>query len=185
MEKINFTDATLKTQAYVTVGGNNYNVVDSVYEGGTDLNANTFNTMQTNIENAITDVSNLINQLYPVGSLYFSTNDTNPANIFGFGTWERWGAGRCPVGVDTADNDFNTAEKTGGEKKHILTVDEMPSHNHNILYSLDKNSATFATVGPNGSVNQEHSGYIKNTGGNQPHNNMQPYITCYIWKRTE
>lgn len=179
MEKINFTDATLKTQAYVTVDGNNYNVVDSVYEGGTDLNANTFNTMQTNIENAITDVSNLINQLYPVGSLYFSTNDTNPANIFGFGTWERWGAGRCPVGVDTADNDFNTAEKTGGAKTHTLTKDEIPQNVIQTTSTGAKNDGYIFRGGYTPDGNYDFGGQGK------PHNNMQPYITCYIWKRTE
>ena len=59
----------------------------------------------------------------------------------------------------------------------------MPSHNHNILYSSNKNSAEFATVGPNGVETQQHDRYIKNTGGNQPHNNIQPSLaTNFIIK---
>ena len=31
--------------------------------------------------------------------------------------------------------------------------------------------------------NHSHTITINNTGSNQPHNNLQPYVTCYIWKR--
>lgn len=41
----------LETQAHVEIGGETYDIVDSTYIGGTELNANTFNTMQDNIEN--------------------------------------------------------------------------------------------------------------------------------------
>ena len=40
------------------------------------------------------------------------TTNTNPATYLGFGTWISWGAGKVPVGVDTADTDFATVEKT-------------------------------------------------------------------------
>jgi len=63
--------------------------------------------------------------LYPVGVIYMSVNATSPATLFG-GTWTAWGTGRVPVGVDTADTDFNTVEKVGGEKTHLLTAAEMP-----------------------------------------------------------
>lgn len=62
----------------------------------------------------------LRNQMYPVGSLYFSTNSTSPATIYG-GTWERYGKGRTLVSVNESDTDF-TAGKTGGEKTHKHTV---------------------------------------------------------------
>lgn len=68
--------------------------------------------------------------MYPVGSLYFSTNSTSPATIYG-GTWERYGKGRTLVSVNESDTDF-TAGKTGGEKTHVLTVDEMPKHRHTV-----------------------------------------------------
>lgn len=82
---------------------------------------------QTGLEHTL---EKLRNQMYPVGSLYFSTNSTSPATIYG-GTWERYGKGRTLVSVNESDTDF-TAGKTGGEKTHVLTVDEMPSHRHEV-----------------------------------------------------
>lgn len=55
-------------------------------------------------------------EVYPVGCIYTSTVSTNPATVFGFGTWAAFGAGRVLVGVDSGDADFDTAEETGGAK---------------------------------------------------------------------
>lgn len=60
-------------------------------------------------------IDDIADYIYPVGSIYLSTNNVNPGTIFG-GTWEAWGGGRVPVGVVATDTDFNTANKTGGEK---------------------------------------------------------------------
>lgn len=54
--------------------------------------------------------------VYPVGCLYTTTDGTNPATTFGFGTWAAFGAGRVMVGYDSGDTDFDTAEETGGAK---------------------------------------------------------------------
>ena len=61
---------------------------------------------------------------HPVGSLFETTVSTNPGTLYG-GTWAAWGGGRVPVGVNTADSDFNTVEKTGGKKteRHEFKVD--------------------------------------------------------------
>lgn len=190
MEKISFQDATLTTQAYVTIDDKNYNVIDSVYEGGTDLNAETFNQMQNNIENAI-------KLIHPIGSIYMTTVATNPSEIFGFGTWELWGEGRVPVGVDINNPKFEVVEKTGGEENHTLTVDEMPSHAHsNMMFtmnSIDNNYgyARGGTYSGRAVGRADTSQYnvlngvqnIQNTGGSVAHNNLQPYITCYMFKR--
>ena len=122
---------------------------------------------------------------YPVGSIYLSVNNTNPSRWFG-GTWELIAQGRTLVGVDTSDADFNTVKKTGGEKKHTLTVAEMPSHNHEIVSTSgsDRGLALY----PFSMIQQNYRTADANvclyTGGNQPHNNLQPYFTCYIWCRT-
>lgn len=81
--------------------------------------------------NAAVLKSELLNLVYPVGSIYMSISSTNPGTLFG-GTWVAWGAGRVPVSVDANDTDFNAAEKTGGEKTHTLTILEMPNHDHYI-----------------------------------------------------
>lgn len=125
--------------------------------------------------------------VYPVGSIYMSVNNTNPGTLFG-GTWVAWGAGRVPVGVDANDSSFDTVEETGGEKTHQLTVAEMPSHTHPIYFvdttsgSQDRQNGLYYNGGWWG--NSQGAPNVANTGGNGAHNNLQPYITCYMWKRT-
>ena len=66
---------------------------------------------------------------YPIGAIYLSIDSTNPSKLFG-GTWQQIAKGRTLVGVDTSQTEFNIVKKTGGEKTHTLTINEMPSHNH-------------------------------------------------------
>lgn len=121
----------------------------------------------------------------PVGCLRLQIVNTNPAEYLGFGEWELWGKGKVPVGVDENDTDFDIVEKTGGEKEHVLTINEMPTHNH-----LFERNFEGLSGGQNWSyrANQDYIGGQMNTnnaGNNQPHNNLQPYITCYIYKRVK
>ena len=125
---------------------------------------------------------------YYVGKIIMDTMNVNPATYLGFGTWVLWGSGKVPVGVDTTDTDFNTVEKTGGEKTHTLSINEMPSHYHtNSPNGFICN--TLANGGPgvwsgNSGNNLGSSNATMSTGGNQAHNNIQPYICVYMWKRT-
>lgn len=128
-----------------------------------------------------------VNLLYPVGSIYISVNSKNPSEIFG-GTWERI-KGKMLLGVDEDDQDFSTSGKTGGEKEHKLTIDETPPHNHTTngnkiaaaKYAYEStNKGTFVTNNTGGYL----IGDMDYVGGGQPHNNMPPYFTCYIWYRT-
>ena len=139
----------------------------------------------TRLMGAFTSVTDLTKQLFllmhRVGDIIFSTSDENPSTIYG-GTWVAWGKGQVPVGVDTSDSDFNTVEKTGGEKEHTLTVDEMPSHKHDFGQQFATTSSLSGAYGYY-MIAGTQTDVIKNTGGNQPHNNLQPYITCYMWKR--
>ena len=130
----------------------------------------------------------LLNLIYPVGSIYMSVNSIDPSILFG-GTWVSWGSGRVPVGVNPSDSTFATVEKTGGEKEHKLTVEEIPKHGHPMeasALSLNESTVGHAQSGSGmmaftsiGSV----AGTIK-VGSDTAHNNLQPYITCYMWKRT-
>ncbi|MCA9340449.1 MAG: hypothetical protein KDA17_06035, partial [Candidatus Saccharibacteria bacterium] len=72
--------------------------------------------------------------LYPVGCIYTNVTGTNPGTELGFGTWAAFGAGRVPVGYDSGDTDFDTAEETGGSKTHTLTASPsgLPAHNHGV-----------------------------------------------------
>lgn len=137
--------------------------------------------------------------IYPVGSIYMSVNSTNPKNLFG-GAWAAWGQGRVPVGVNSSGT-FNTVEKTGGAETHTLTTSQMPSHGGHIpnasyawgdageaTYLLDKNSGAVAQHATNRPyvlrAGNEMCLRSNSEGGNGAHNNLQPYITCYMWKRT-
>ena len=124
---------------------------------------------------------------FPVGSIYLSVNNTNPSTYFD-GTWELVAQGKTLVGVDTSDSDFNTAKKTGGEKTHTLTIDEMPSHNHGQSLSgtdIDEGNAYYSwSFRDSKTRNYYGSDLAQYTGGGQPHNNMPPYFTCYIWLKT-
>jgi hypothetical protein len=144
------------------------------------------------------DMNNLIKTIYPVGAIYMSVNSTNPSILFAGTTWTVWGKGRVPVGVQESDGSFDTAEKTGGEKEHKLTVAEMPSHNHSdnghkhtlTSYqnggSTDCAGATRAAADDNWMTKTSETGYadISYSGSSNSHNNLQPYITCYMFKRT-
>lgn len=91
--------------------------------------------------------------------------------------------------MDKNDTDFNEAKKVGGEKKHTLTVNEMPSHIHNIIYANNGKAINLDGGGNTYNLSWGTSGYSGNgiittpTGGGQEHNNMPPYFTCYIWCR--
>lgn len=123
----------------------------------------------------------LLKYIYPVGSIKMTTENINPKTYLG-GTWVKWGAGKVPVGVDTTDADFAAVEKTGGEKEHTLTIDEMPSHSHN--YTKLQSTGYIGSVGSSGDVLTSTDTTTGTTGGGQSHNNMPPYITVYMFKRT-
>ena len=115
---------------------------------------------------------------YPVGAIYLSVTDVNPATLFG-GTWERIG-GRFLLGADST----YAAGSTGGESAHTLTADEMPRHNHEIDdLNASGNSTPFMTVQA-----QDKKGYGGNVqtmfaGGGKAHNNLPPYLAVYMWQR--
>lgn len=137
------------------------------------------------------DITNqLLEKVYPVGSIYISANRVSP-QIFLGGTWEPFAYGKTLVGVDDSesspDMDFAEPLKTGGEKTHQLTIEEMPSHRHVIHGRIDRNQGSGTVFREIYSYN-ETGGTENNvesfaTGGNKAHNNMQPYITVYMWRR--
>ena len=124
-----------------------------------------------------------LSTVYPVGSIYMNASvSTDPATLLGFGTWAVFGAGRVLVGLDTGDGDFDGVEDVGGSKTHTLTTNEIPSHRHQINHSNQGDSfgGTPSISVQNGSPNK----YTMYEGGGASHNNVQPYITVYMWKRT-
>ena len=152
------------------------------------------------------NISETLKKVYPVGSIYMSTVSTNPATLFGFGTWEAMPAGRVLLaqGKSSWGTTYN-AGSTGGEATHTLTVGELPEHNHiasisttgNHTHTLnvvddERRAGNYAAGGAsfqngtattNSSGNHTHTIVINNTGLSQAHNNLQPYISIYIWER--
>lgn len=147
-------------------------------------------------------LSAILNKIYPIGSIYMSIENASPASFLG-GTWEQikdcflWATGDT-ASITYTENGVSvtkslTAGSTGGEATHTLTNGEMPYHNHQLLRYLDTGSAYSAGYGTG-----DHTGILSETastafipsmwtsyvGGNQPHNNMPPYLAVYMWKRT-
>jgi len=138
----------------------------------------------------------LTNVVYPVGSIFTTvTNYADSAavvNAIGGTTWTAFGAGRVLVGLDSSDTDFDTVEETGGAKTITLDVTQIPAHTHDVqvtqrvtsddaasgsrVLTADRNITT-STIDITGMT-------AKTTGGGQAHDNVQPYIVVYMWKRT-
>ena len=197
-----YTDALVGTELqpsfvewHIKIAGVNQNDLTVIKEDISQLQTETMhlNDDVTKLMGAFTSVTDLTKQLFllmhRVGDIIFSTSDENPSTIYG-GTWVAWGKGQVPVGVDTSDSDFNTVEKTGGEKEHTLTIGEMPSHTHAIYGGNTSTTNTLASFNSNGWIpllggtGYKNDGTMTNSGDNDAHNNLQPYITCYMWKRT-
>ena len=136
--------------------------------------------------NSALNIKDIINIVYPVGSIYMSVNDTNPSILF-HGTWER-----IKDRFLLAAGDTYSAGSTGGEAQHTLTVSEMPAHRHQGLdidgvYVFgwdtgDKAGYDFQRLHPSIDKTSERLETLS-TGGSKPHNNMPPYLTVYVWKR--
>lgn len=149
-----------------------------------------------------------LSKVYPIGSIYLTTSSVNQSTLFG-GTWEAFGTGRVLMGVPSG----GAAGATGGNNSvtipahkhttqgHVLTVNEIPAHQHACLnYNVNGNTSyTFTKNSIQAMEKKGFDGNVKTTyvGGGQSHTHgdtgtvaaqtisvVQPYITCYMWKRT-
>jgi len=138
--------------------------------------------------------------LHPVGSIYINaTNSTNPGTLLGFGTWTAFGAGRVPVGFDSSNALFDTAEETGGSADaitvshtHTATVTD-PGHVHGGVPDIGRdnfasggfnyNATWFSTNKNTASAATGISVSNSTVGSSGTNANYQPYITVFMWKR--
>jgi hypothetical protein len=125
----------------------------------------------------------LLNKEHPIGSYYMSEDSTDPSILFG-GTWEQI--------KDTfllAAGDIYAAGETGGEAEVELAASQLPAHTHHVYNVNEQGNMTvgdgygceFTTYAPF----KTYGAYLNMTatGSNEPHNNMPPYTTVYMWKR--
>ena len=168
----------------------------------------------TKLHQLIEDASIAIDtfdKIWPIGSVYTSVLATNPNTLFGFGTWSAFAAGRALVGLDAGQTEFDTVEETGGAKTHALSTAELATHTHTFsgttsssgahTHSITKKIGVSATggtafvgdgIGAASSIDTDSSGThthtisgtSDNSGSGTAHNNLQPYIVVYFWKRT-
>ena len=150
--------------------------------------------------------------LYPVGSIYTNASvSTNPGTLLGFGTWTAFGAGRVPVGFDSGNALFDSAEETGGSADAItvshthtatFTGTEMGTHRHNVgsndstaQAGSDAGNQEFVRDSGSGNGPTTYTNYtsagtpagsvsVASAGSSGTNANYQPYITVYMWKRT-
>ncbi len=129
----------------------------------------------------------LLELVFPVGSTYITQTNTNPSTILEFGTWERF-KGVLAVGLDENDSDkyFNEIGKKGGEKKHKLTVSEMPSHRFMLNLKQAGTSENERNQWGVDTTQKDNMGdsYTEWIGNDESHNNVQPYeVVGYMWIR--
>lgn len=141
----------------------------------------------------------LIDIFYPIGCIFESTSSENPSNFMG-GTWERFGNGRVTVGVDEGDDSINSGNRSLG------SVNPLTSHSHyfknfnglqtyafawggggfvNPQVSIRGTQAIAGNATNNGLFTKQDSdgASVQNSGDNTNHNNWQPSISVYRWRR--
>lgn len=152
--------------------------------------------MSSNVQVSVTSI---LKKVYPVGSIYFSVNSTNPGTSLGFGTWSAFGAGKVPVGFDSGDTDFDTDEETGGAKTvahtHALSdsaYGQITQNNNGVFMRLvtgitswtSNRPRSWSTVStPSNAANTEGIALRGDTDSTSP-SVVQPYIVVRMWKRT-
>ncbi len=191
--------ATVNNVAHATAATNDDN--------GQAIDIAALKTLITTTVNA--GITSALQKVFPVGSIYTSLTDSrNPNAILGFGTWEALPAGYTLIAQGSGSDSFGSftyeAGKQYGERKHQLTTDEMASHNHGQNCNGAPNDDWNGSYGPmvsQGATNGSFSGFsvytrgfgwtekqnqvkTNSTGGNVAHNNIQPVVAGYCWRRT-
>lgn len=216
-EQVDSDNTTYTSQIYMTKGRIDIATFTELEDGtvissnGVDIDDNIGMDIgvpgetETALSKARINGRSLLDFLHPVGSIYMSTNATNPTNLFG-GTWVAWGAGRVPVGFNGSDGNFNSSEKTGGSKTINIQHNHGLSNARAAVGRADSSLSTMSyTSGGNphnvyfdrefsyyggisgGSKHATDTSLIygnTNNGGSTAASVLQPYIVCYMWKRT-
>lgn len=125
-------------------------------------------------------------QNYKIGDVYITTISGDPSQRLGYGSWERFAQGKTLVGfTDSISNSIpewvKRAGSEFGEYEHTLTKEEMPSHAHGGIPEVRSN--VDADLGGKDATVRASTVDSNSVGGDRPHNNVQPSIVVYFWKR--
>lgn len=148
-------------------------------------------SMKSSLQSSINGKASKLD-VYPVGTYYYSSSSTSPASLFG-GSW----TGIVDAFIFGSGENYKAGDK-GGELVHTLKLSEIPKHHHSMATNQDvraltmrgssgETTAGFVAGGTDSLWNGIQKGRIKttaSTGGGNAHNNMPPFITANIWRRT-
>ena len=136
-------------------------------------------------------INNLIDVVYPVGSIYMSVNNVSPSVLFGFGVWERiegqfllGSSTDYPVGSTGGSADaviVSHSHQSSADGEYIVTSEENTANNTRVTYSASGNRWVDGQTSPS---NFHHRTMTNTVGEDGTGKNMPPYITVNIWKRT-
>lgn len=141
------------------------------------------------IINQVSNNTDQLNRMYPIGSIYISVNSTNPSNFLD-GQWEQ-----LKDKFLLACGDTYAAGSSGGEATHQLTINEIPNHNHIMKtqqwynYQVgtgtgnDNSIFSWKSSDTGGTTSKAYDTATEYSGNSNPHNNMPPYLSVYVWKR--
>lgn len=175
-------DMTINNNTAARYGGGMFTTFDF------DIETSTISGNTASSGGGVYASTDSINLSLPVGYIWMSTSGENPQDLLGYGTWSAMAAGRVLVGVDTANANFDSAMKTGGFKTHALSIDQLPSHVHPQQGFENKagnsNPRTESRSRQCYSTDDTEIGNDVAVGGSQPHNNLSPYVTVFMFRRT-
>lgn len=150
-------------------------------------------TIKATIETRPT-MAQIVNTIYPIGSIYISTAAANPSTLFTGTQWEA-----IQDRFLLADGTVYTAGATGGTAAVTLTTAQIPAHKHNfncvdtngnpstptnvaeVMSYVGSGNGT-STITTNGTLLKR--AVMANAGGGEAHDNMPPYLVVHMWKRT-
>jgi hypothetical protein len=203
-EQLNHITGSLSIGGNTSIGGT-LTTASPAFSGVPTAPTAAFGTSTTQIATTAF-VQAALQAAYPVGSVYINASSaSNPASIFGFGTWVEFGSGQVMVGQNVSDPLFDVLEETGGSKdavvvSHTHTVQSGGAHNHTTTYGwhcdidyFGNNITAFTQPGSGvcgnvsysvGSDGSSHSHTLNATGVSGTNANVQPYIVVKMWKRT-
>lgn len=205
----------LHTSKIPTTGTNLPKVYDGLgnktsFSIGSDGNGGSFTGTLSSDNYSIGNYSTLIDYLYPVNSIYLSSDDVNPQSRFSNTIWERVGEGRFLAGVGLGNDgivDKNIVSGVNsGNYQNTLTISQLPSHTHTGVTGIRANGGEIIMSGEptlldsrssivhendahttdsdtNKTLKLDGQVFLENTGSGNPIDNTPPSFGVYVWKR--